>query len=211
LHGVHGISIAANGIGVRGDSTQFDGVHGESQSSGHAGVSGINTGGGYGVWASGTPAGYFNGDVLVTGDVVLVNSSGDIAEDFDVEEGSEHEEAGTVLVIESTGKLSAGATPYDTRVAGVIAGAGDLRPAIVLQRIEGCACRSPIALIGKAFCKVDASFGSINAGDLLTTSSTRGHAMKVLDCSKATGAILGKALRKLEKGKGLIPILITAR
>jgi len=209
LNGVHGVSTAANGIGVRGDSAQYDGVQGESQSSKHAGISARNTGGGVGVWASGNPAGRFEGDVLVTGDVVLVNSSGDIAEDFDVEDSSALEEPGTVLVIGSTGKLRVSDVPYDTRVAGVVAGAGELRPAIVLQRMEACKGRSPVALIGKAFCKVDASFGSINAGDLLTTSPNRGHAMKVLDRTKATGAVLGKALQSLANSRGLIPILIT--
>jgi hypothetical protein len=210
--GVSGTNTSNNpngGPGVFGQSTGWDGVHGESQSNQHAGVSGVNTGKGPGVWASGSPAGYFSGDVQVTGDVILINSSGDVAEDFDVEDGAVHEEAGTVLVINSSGKLCSSVTPYDTRVAGVVAGAGDLKPAIVLQRLEGQRGRSPIALIGKAFCKVDASFGSINAGDLLTTSSTPGHAMKVLDCAKATGAILGKALRGLENGQGLIPILVT--
>lgn len=36
-----------------------------------------------------------------------------------------------------------------------------------------------------------------------------GHAQKVLDPSKATGAIIGKALGALEKGKGRIPVLVT--
>ncbi len=210
--GVSGTNTSNNpndGPGVYGFSSGFDGVHGESQSNQHAGVSGINTGKGPGVWASGSPAGYFNGDVQVTGDVILVNSSGDVAEDFDVEDGAAHEAPGTVLVINSSGKLCASADPYDTRVAGVVAGAGELKPAIVLQRLEGCRGRSPIALIGKTFCKVDASFGSIKAGDLLTTSPTLGHAMKVLDHARATGAILGKALRPLENGQGLIPILVT--
>jgi hypothetical protein len=66
----------------------------------------------------------------------LVNSSGDLAEDFDVEDGSDDAEPGTVLVINSTGKLCASLDPYDTRVAGVVSGAGELKPAIVLQRLE---------------------------------------------------------------------------
>ncbi len=201
----------SGGPGVYGSSKGFDGVHGVSQSSTHAGVSGINTGQGFGVWASGDPAGYFHGDVLVTGDVVLVNSSGDVAEDFDVEADSAHQEPGTVLVIGSGGKLCASVNPYDTRVAGVVSGAGELKPAIVLQRLEGRRSRCPIALVGKAFCKVDASFGSICAGDLLTTSATPGHAMKVSDYSRATGAILGKALKDLDGGQGMIPILVTPR
>ena len=147
----------------------------------------------------------------MTGDVILVNSGGDIAEDFDVDAAPLNMEPGTVLVIGSSAKLSASSDPYDTRVAGVVAGAGELRPAIVLQRGESRSGRSPIALIGKAFCKVDASFGSINAGDLLTTSSTPGHAMKASDRSRALGAVVGKALASLSQGLGMIPVLVSIR
>jgi hypothetical protein len=60
-----------------------------------------------------------------------------------------------------------------------------------------------------AHCKVDADIAPINVGDLLTTSPTKGHAQKVLDPSKATGAIIGKALGALKKGKGKIPVIVT--
>jgi hypothetical protein len=68
--------------------------------------------------------------------------------------------------------------------------------------------RRPIALIGKVYCKVDASFGAIAAGDLLTTSPTPGHAMKSADSAKSFGTTLGKALRSWADGKGLIPVLV---
>jgi hypothetical protein len=55
---------------------------------------------------------------------------------------------------------------------------------------------------------VDAQYGAIEVGDLLTTSSTPGHAMKTCDPLKAFGAVIGKALRPLTEGQGLIPILI---
>ena len=55
---------------------------------------------------------------------------------------------------------------------------------------------------------MDATFGTIKVGDLLTTSPTRGHAMGTNDAIKAFGAVIGKALRPLIDGKGLIPILI---
>jgi hypothetical protein len=60
-----------------------------------------------------------------------------------------------------------------------------------------------------AHCKVDADIAPISVGDLLTTSPTKGHGQKVLDPSKATGAIIGKALGSLKKGKGKIPVLVT--
>jgi hypothetical protein len=61
---------------------------------------------------------------------------------------------------------------------------------------------------GKVFCKVDAQYGAIEVGDLLTTSSTPGHATKTNDPLKAFGAVIGKALRPPTEGQGLIPILI---
>lgn len=59
-----------------------------------------------------------------------------------------------------------------------------------------------------ADCKVDADIAPIKAGDLLTTSHTKGHAQKVIDPGKAVGAIVGKALGNLKKGKGKIPVLV---
>jgi hypothetical protein len=58
-------------------------------------------------------------------------------------------------------------------------------------------------------CKVDADVAPIKCGDLLTTSPTKGHAQKAEDSSKVAGAVLGKALGSLRKGKGTIPVLIT--
>jgi hypothetical protein len=68
--------------------------------------------------------------------------------------------------------------------------------------------RLPVALIGKVYCKVDAQYGAIRVGDLLTTSATPGHAMKAEDSVKAFGAVLGKALGGLFSGTGLVPILV---
>ncbi|MDF0676185.1 MAG: hypothetical protein P0120_17895 [Nitrospira sp.] len=59
-----------------------------------------------------------------------------------------------------------------------------------------------------AHCKVDADIAPIKAGDLLTTSHTKGHAQKVIDPSKAVGAIVGKSLGNLKKGKGKIAVLV---
>ncbi len=62
--------------------------------------------------------------------------------------------------------------------------------------------------MGKVYCKVDASYAPIAIGDLLTTSPTPGHAMNAIDQLQAFGAVIGKALRPLGEGQGLIPILI---
>jgi hypothetical protein len=63
-------------------------------------------------------------------------------------------------------------------------------------------------MVGKVFCKVDAEQGAIEVGDLLTTSATPGHAMAARDTHQMVGAIIGKALRPLAHGQGLIPILV---
>jgi hypothetical protein len=147
----------------------------------------------------------FNGDVEVTGDIRLLNA--DCAENFDISE-TELVEPGTVMVLGEDSKLIQSHKAYDKCVAGVISGAGDYKPGIVLDKKETGNIRKPIALLGKVFCKVDASFGVIEIGDLLTTSPTPGHAMKAGDPMQAFGTVIGKALRPLAEGQGLIPILI---
>jgi hypothetical protein len=65
-----------------------------------------------------------------------------------------------------------------------------------------------VTLGAYAHCKVDANVASIEAGDLLTTSRTRGHAQKAADPGRALGTIVGKALAPLKSGRGKIPILV---
>jgi len=65
-----------------------------------------------------------------------------------------------------------------------------------------------VALLGKVYCKVDATAAPVAVGDLLTTSDTPGYAMKATDPQRAFGAVLGKALQPLPAGSGLIPVLV---
>ena len=131
----------------------------------------------------------------------------DCAEHFQVRDAATIE-PGTVLVIDDTGALRQSSVAYDRRVAGVVSGAGGLRPGIVLDRQAERPDRMPVALVGKVFCKVDARLGAIAIGDLLTTSDTPGHAMRVADPARAFGAVIGKALAPLAEGRGLVPILV---
>lgn len=144
-------------------------------------------------------------DLVVAGDITL--SGADCAEDFDV--GAEVlAEPGTVMVLGEEGALFACLKAYDKRVAGVVSGGGEFKAALVLDKRRTDRNRRPLALIGKAYCKVDASLGAIEIGDLLTTSSTPGHAMKAQDANRAFGTVIGKALRPFADGLGLIPILV---
>jgi hypothetical protein len=106
------------------------------------------------------------------------------------------------------GALEPSQSGYDRRVAGVISGAGDFKPGIVLDKHGARPNRKPIALLGKVNCKVDTRYGAIEIGDLLTTSPTTGHAMKATDPQQAFGATIGKALRPMADGQGLLPILV---
>jgi hypothetical protein len=148
---------------------------------------------------------HVNGDMVVTGDIVLQNA--DCAEEFAVKH-MEMIEPGTVMVLSEEGSLRQSTEAYDKKVAGVISGAGDLKPGLILDKQSESTNRMPIALMGKVYCKVDAQYAAIEVGDLLTTSPTPGHAMKATDPIEAFGSIIGKALRPLETGKGLIPILV---
>jgi hypothetical protein len=146
-----------------------------------------------------------SGNLQIPGDILLTGA--DCAEHFDTS-SPEPPEPGTVLVIDQDGALTESRDAYDKKVAGIVSGAGDYRHGIVLDQRPDSEGRVPVALVGKVYCKVDADYSSIEVGDLLTTSGTPGHAMKVLDAAKAFGSVIGKALRPLAGGKGLIPVLI---
>ena len=141
-----------------------------------------------------------------SGDIILANA--DCAEDFDISNSTEIE-PGSVMVIEQEGKLKECDLPYDKRVAGIISGGGNYKPGLVLDKRKSVENRKSISLMGKVFCKVDAQSAPIDVGDLLTTSYTRGHAMKAVDPVKAFGSVIGKALRPLGEGnRGMIPVLV---
>jgi hypothetical protein len=209
--GVYGEHV---GDGIAGffRSANGEGVHGETHSDVFAAVTGIqlnerSTGAGvYGEHRGAGPAGFFKGNVIVTEDIILTNA--DCAEEFDISPDVAALEPGTVAVIDDAGFLRQSEHAYDKRVAGVISGAGSYKPAIILDRQHTPGTRLPIALVGKVYCKVDAQYAPISYGDLLTPSPTPGHAMKADDPLKAFGAVIGKALRPLSEGQGLIPILI---
>jgi len=203
------------GDGIYGWSQNHHGTVGVSQSSTHAGVYGVNNGAGPGILAEagGSVAGVFKGNVQIcsktTGVTLIELGEGlDYAEGFDISSKSDVG-PGAVLVIDPDhpGKLKLSTQPYDRRVAGIVAGAKGLGSAV---RLGVGQFDHDVALAGRVYCNVDASYGAIEPGDLLTTSPTPGYAMKVADRNKAPGAVLGKAMDGLEEGeKGQIMVLVT--
>jgi hypothetical protein len=211
-NGTGTVGKSVGGVGVFGISETNEGIHGETKSPRTAAIAGFNlnpTGTGAAIYGKKVGdvghAGFFEGNVHVTGDITLANA--DCAEHFDIADTT-LVEPGTVMVLGEEGALHPSRAAYDKRVAGVVSGAGEYKPAIVLDRQASNSNRQPIALLGKVYCKVDAQFGAVEIGDLLTTSPTQGYAMKADDPMKAFGAVIGKALRPLVEGQELIPILI---
>lgn len=159
-------------------------------------------------------AGHFAGKVQIDANLYVIGNVSahdveltgqDCAEHFESVE-AEPIEPGTVMVLGEAGSLQESDRPYDKRVAGIVSGAGSYKPGVILGRP---AERSNlIALSGKVLCRVDADYGAIEVGDLLTTSKTPGHAMRAADAGKAFGAVLGKAMGPLPSGRGLIPVLV---
>jgi hypothetical protein len=120
-------------------------------------------------------------------------------------------EPGDVLVIGPDGRLVRSTTPYDPAVAGVYS----TRPSYVGGAANlDQAGFAPLAVMGIVPVKASAENGPINPGDLLTTSSTPGHAMKASPVTVngvtfyPSGVILGKALEGLQEGTGTILMLV---
>jgi hypothetical protein len=141
--------------------------------------------------------------------VLTITGGCDLAEPFLMKEGEIAK--GSVVVIDDAhpGQLKLSTEAYDTRVAGIVSGANGINPGISLQQEGVLAGGQNVALSGRVYVQADAAFGAIKAGDLLTTSNTPGHAMKVTNHAKAQGAILGKAMSLLEEGKGMVLVLVT--
>lgn len=146
--------------------------------------------------------------------VMIIEGGADLAESYDVAAtGDAQPMPGMVVSIDPDriGKLRIAAGAYDRTVAGIISGADGVTPGLVLgQKGTVADGEYPIANVGRVWCYVDADAGGpVVPGDLLTTSTTPGHAMKAADQTRSGGATLGKAMSRLEGGKGLVLVLVT--
>ena len=223
--GVLGLTNATTGFsyGARGDATGTTGtavgVFGSTQSpdgwaayfvnraSGNIMVGNVNT-------VSGGPdvrVFRVDGTGKVYADGGFQPNGADFAESMAVTGDRAKYEAGDLLVIDPTAnrRVALALQPYSTLVAGIYS----TKPGLVgtTRKVDESAPQNevPLAVVGIVPCKVTAENGPIAAGDLLVTSSTPGHAMKGTDRSRMLGAVVGKALEPLQKGTGLIQVLVT--
>lgn len=106
--------------------------------------------------------------------------------------------------------------PDDGLVLGVVSS----RPGLLLNSdhdSDDGGRMFPIALCGRVPCKVVDENGPIQRGDLLTSSSTPGHAMKATSVTidgqpiHRPGTIIGKAVGSLRSGTGTIEVFVIAR
>ncbi|MFZ0826632.1 MAG: hypothetical protein WAO02_04340 [Verrucomicrobiia bacterium] len=157
----------------------------------------------------------YSGNVWVSNNLstatLSIRGGADLAEPFNITSGTGEVPQGAVVVIDdqNPGHLKLSDTPYDPHVAGVVSGANGINPGIQMHQqglIEG---GKNVALTGRVYVQADAANGAIRPGDMLTTSSTPGCAMKVSDHARAVGAILGKAMTGLSEGKGMVLVLVT--
>lgn len=194
--GVQG--VAYTGVGIRGESTEGSGVQGVATTAGGYGGYFTNTAGGVALRTS--------GKAQVSSLEIL--GGADLVEGFDA--GAHTLEPGTVVVIDevNSGQVRASRDPYDRKVAGVVSGAGGVQAGIRLGQEGVLDGETPIAMTGRVYVKCSSENGPIAAGDLLTTSSTRGLAMRATDQSRANGAVIGKAMSSLDARTGLVLVLV---
>lgn len=155
---------------------------------------------------------HVNGNIRAN--VIIIDGGADLAESYDVASLDGLKPVpGMVVSIDpdQIGKLRISTHAYDRTVAGIISGADGIAPGLVLgQKGTVADGEHPIANAGRVWCYVDADLGGpVVPGDMLTTSTTPGHAMKASDAARATGSTMGKAMSRLESGRGLVLVLVS--
>ena len=139
--------------------------------------------------------------------VLQITGGSDVAEPFLI--GSALP-PGSVVSIDPNvaGHLRLTDRAYDRRVAGVVSSANGVSPGLTLRQIGDGEGGQDVALSGRVYVLADARTGAIAPGDMLTTSKLPGHAMKAGDLKRAQGAIIGKAMSALQRGTGMVLVLV---
>lgn len=205
--GVIGLTESPDGVGIRAKSTANPATNPTARILDATGPDGTE----FKVQA--------NGEVYADGS--FHGGGADYADMFPISGKRADYEAGDVLVIGPDGQLIKSDKPCSTAVVGVYstqpAFVGDLRGAREDDEMEPEADDNliPVTLVGVVRVKATTGNGAIQPGDLLTTSSTPGHAMKASPVELGgveiyrPGTIVGKAMEPLSSGTGLIEVYVT--
>ncbi len=161
-----------------------------------------------GNWGAGTELLRLDSTGTLQVKVLQINGA-DVAEPFEI--SSRDIPKGSLVIIdkENPGKVKLSDHAYDSCVAGILSGANGVNSGILLKQQGFNDGGQNVALSGRVYALADASYGAIQPGDLLTTSDTLGHCMKVSDHARAKGAIIGKAMSSLKEGKGMVLVLVS--
>jgi hypothetical protein len=141
------------------------------------------------------------GNMAVTG-TLSTQTGSDFAEEFTV---AQPIAPGTVVAMGDLGYKSVQpcSRSYDKTVVGIVSD----NPSIVAGRSNAPGANKVIvAMVGVVSVKVTALNGPISKGDLLTSSSLTGYAMKA--SADKQGTIIGKALEDLAGRRGEIKVLV---
>ncbi len=236
--GVYGLAISSSaaGSGVKGQNNGVDGygVWGQG-GSGATGVLGqAHSATKHGVWAYNSGAGVAlraendSGNIIEAWDMSPVNRRFYVSNAGDVVADAAYSSAGAdfaevlpaaaglepaeVLVIGPDGKLTRSSRPFQTNVVGVYS----TKPGFVggSGPDSDLTGKIPLAVVGIVPVKASAENGAIHPGDSLTSSATPGHAMRADSITVdgitfyPSGVIIGKALENLDKGSGVIQMLV---
>jgi len=154
-----------------------------------------------------------SGDGRVTTDELAIKGGSDFAENFDIiykENGLTPKPGMLVSILpDASGKLQITNQAYDKKLAGIISGANGIEPGLYMSQ-EGSIADGeyPVALTGRVYVYANTENGNIKPGDLLTSSTQAGYAMKVNLAENAQGAIIGKAMTSLTEKEGFVLVLV---
>lgn len=127
------------------------------------------------------------GETVRVGDVIVIDP---LTTDQRISCYRDNDPAVVGIVIEKPGPSIGGFDSYSGK------------PGSVVEQLY-----APIAVSGSVVqCKVDAEYGPVRIGDLLTTSPTAGHAQRAEH--PQTDSIVGKALEPLDQGQALINVQV---
>ena len=142
---------------------------------------------------------------------IPANCGADFAESVRVTGSRPSYEPGDLMVIDpnAPGKFLKSSQAYSTLVAGIYSTKPGFVGRFAPADPKATDPEVPMAMVGRVPTKVSAENGPIKVGDLLVTSSTPGYAMKGTDRSLMLGAVVGKALARLNSGTGVIEVLVT--
>lgn len=155
-------------------------------------------------------ADFGDGDGRVITRELQITGGSDLAEHFSMNNANEKPLPGMLVSIDekNEGKLIITNCANDKRIAGVISGANGIKAGMLMSQKGTLADGEyPVALAGRVYVLANNEGGEIEPGDLITSSSKKGYAMKA-SAGNTTGTIIGKAMGKRDPKTGYVLVLV---